>query len=152
MWFEFRLTGSGWAEAGIGDDANHANPTASYLSDALGDLLRAVLRMIEGGEESRCSWEEEPGEFRWIFRRDGANVWLRLLEFDDLYGHRPDDAGRLVFETRQDVAALARAIALGASQVLERYGEKGYEDRWGRFPFPTSILTQIQAVVPRSDS
>ncbi len=152
MWFEFRLTGSGWAEAEIGDEASHTNLTASYLSDALGDYSctrfgawsRVTRRLAAPGRRN-------PGEFRWTFRRNGDRVSLRLLQFDDAYEHRPDDAGRLIFETQQDTAVLARAIALGASQTLERYGEQGYEDLWGRFPFPTHILGQIQGGVQRSD-
>ncbi len=149
MWFEFRLTGTGWAEAGIGDDANHATLTASYLSDALGDLLYAVWRVLEGDAEARCSWEDEPGEFRWILRRDKDRVWLRILEFGDLYQHRPDDAGRLLYETTQDAASFARAIALGASRALAEYGEQGYQQRWARFPFPAPVLRKVQLALHR---
>jgi hypothetical protein len=48
VWFEYRLVGTGWAEARIGDDVSHATVTASYISDALGDLLYAVWRLTEG--------------------------------------------------------------------------------------------------------
>jgi hypothetical protein len=145
MWFEYRVGYSGWAEAGIGDEAGHTTLTASYIGDALGDLLYALWRVLQGETETRCSWHEEPGEFRWIIRRDGDTVWLRVLEFDDLFQHRPDEAGQLVFETRQDVKTLARAIALGASRTLEKHGLSGYRERWQTYPFPSTTLELIQA-------
>ena len=40
--FKYRLVGTGWAEARIEDEEAWAGLTASYLSDALGNLLEAV--------------------------------------------------------------------------------------------------------------
>jgi hypothetical protein len=54
------------------DGASSATITASYLMDALGLLLEDVGSMLEGVDEARCSWEEEPGEYRWIFEGMGA--------------------------------------------------------------------------------
>ncbi len=62
--FSFRLTGTGWAEGRIAVGDRFAMPTASYLSDALGDLIRTVRSLLEGAEGARVSWEEEPGEYR----------------------------------------------------------------------------------------
>jgi hypothetical protein len=143
MWFEFRLVGSGWAEAGIGDADGNATLTASYTRDALGDLLDAVWRLLQGEAEVRCSWEEEPGEFRWIMRREADSVSLQVLEFADYVPPAEDHAGVVVFETRQDVSTFARAIALGASRVLEQLGEAGYEQLW-HAPFPTRTLELIR--------
>ena len=42
------MTGKGWAEARIADDDSWAILTASYLSDALGDLLEAIGVLLEG--------------------------------------------------------------------------------------------------------
>ena len=144
MWFWFRLAGPGSAEAGIGDDVGHAIITASYLSDALGDLLHALWLCGSGAPEARCSWQEEPGEFRWVCRRQGDDIQLRILAFDDYYRHRPDAEGAVVFETRQDWEVVTRAIALGASRAVEKHGEAEYRNEWGH-PFPTATLALIRA-------
>jgi hypothetical protein len=157
MEFEYRLTGTGWAEARIGDDASHAILTASYLSDALGDLLEAIGLLLEGASEARCSWEEEPGEYRWIFVRTGDNdVQLEILAFDDMYSRpvtlpgvaelcpQPDARGELRFSTRQPLGVLARAIADGAAAALGEYGEEGYLAKWVEAPFPTARLAMIR--------
>jgi hypothetical protein len=98
--FWCRLAGPGWIEAGIYDGVNHTFPTASYLSDAPADLARAAISLLEGAEEATCSWEEEPGEFRWIFEREGEELTLRILWFEDQYDRDPDDPGELRFSTR----------------------------------------------------
>jgi hypothetical protein len=157
MEFEYRLTGKGWAEARIADDASHAVLTASYLSDALGGLLEAIGLLLEGASEARCSWEEEPGEYRWIFVRTGDNdVRLDILVFDDMYSRpakspgvvelrpQPDERGELRFSTTQPLDVLARAIADGAAATLGEYGEAGYLAEWVEAPFPTAYLALIR--------
>jgi hypothetical protein len=93
----------------------------------------------------RCSWLEEPGEYRWIFRRDEETVTLRILEFPGSHPARPDEAGTVVFETSQAVDRLAQAIALGASRTLEKHGDVGYEGQWRTAPFPVGLLRLINA-------
>ena len=80
MEFGYRLTGTGWSEARLGDGPCSVRITASYLGDALGELLEAVGVLLEGAEQARCSWAEEPGEYRWIFDRAGSDVRLRVLD------------------------------------------------------------------------
>jgi hypothetical protein len=146
MWFWYWVHSAGSAEAGIGDDVGHANMSVSYLTDALSDLLEVVWRSGNGEAEARCSWEDEPGEYRWILTRDGDEVHLRILEFSDRYPSRPDEVGSLLFDTRQPWATLARAIALGASRTLEKYGESEYRERWGK-PFPTAMLARLRELL-----
>jgi hypothetical protein len=155
--FEYRLTGAGWARASITDGANQAVMTASYLSNALDDLLEAVARLLDGAPEARCSWEEEPGEYRWIFTRTGDDrVQLTILAFDDMWDFTsdrpdgvplssyPDERGELHFSTTQPLGVLGRAITDGAGAVLSEHGEDGYLAEWGMAPFPTARLAFIR--------
>jgi hypothetical protein len=122
-----------------------ATITASYLEDALGVLLEAVGVVLEGADEARCSWEEEPGEYRWIFERAGSDVHLRVLAFRDVYTRDPDGEGVVVFETRQPLREMATAVADGAQAVLDEYGADEYRRRWVDFPFPLGHLEVIRA-------
>src|SRR5664279_1329088 len=142
--FHYRLTGTGWSEARLADDRGSATITASYLSDALGELLEAVGLLLEGAPAARCSWDEEPGEYRWIFDRDEETVRLRVLGFRGLWGNEPDERGSTVFETVQTLRALASAIAAGAQTVLDEYGEEGYKAKWIEHSFPTGHLATIR--------
>jgi hypothetical protein len=142
--FTYWLTGAGWARARIADDDASATFTASYLTDALGDLLGAVWSLLEGATEARLSWCEEPAEHRWIFVREADSVPLRVLGFPDVEAAEPNARGATVFETRQGMTALAAAIAAGASVVLARHGEAGYEVEWAQAPFPTDRRALIR--------
>src|SRR4051812_45638904 len=124
---DYRVTGTGWAEANVRDGSAGITVTASYLSDALRSLVEAASLLCEGLSESRCSWDEEPGESRWIFRRVGYSVELRILRFDELWGDEPDHAGVEVFVTRQRVDTVARAVLRAADAVLQRMSEHDYE-------------------------
>jgi hypothetical protein len=126
--------GAGWAEATLADGPSSA--TASYLGDALGELLEANGTRFEGADEARCSWEEEPGEYRWLFQGTGADVHLRVLAFADVYSKEPDHQGVVVFETRQPLREVARSIADGAQAVLDQHGEDEYLRRWVHFSVP----------------
>lgn len=143
--FKYRLTGAGWSEGSISDGHASATLTASYLEDALGDLLEAVGVLLEGAIDARCSWEEEPGEYRWIFSRQGNDVRLQVLGFEDMYSLKPDPAGYSIFETSLSLRDLAIAIADGAQAVLDEHGEDGYLAKWDQHPFPSEHLALIRA-------
>ena len=144
MEFVYRLVGTGWAEAWISDGKNEATLTASYLSDALGNLVEAIGTLLEGASEARCSWDEEPGEYRWVFHREAGQVHLRVLAFQDLWGHAPDENGAVVFETRKDMKVLASAIVHGAEAVLVEHGSEGYKTKWVDHPFPTDVIRLVK--------
>ena len=145
--FEHRLVGRGWSETHVADEDNTAVVTASYLSDALGGLLYAVALATEGQPNVRCSFEEEPGEYRWVFDRSVSQVVLRILAFDDLWNHEPDDAGTLVFETSQPVLRIARAVASGAQRLLDETRDDGYLSQWIRHPFPNVALMRLRTAI-----
>jgi hypothetical protein len=149
MDFTYRLVGTGWAEASISDGMATATITASYLEDALGVLLKALSSLLDGAPEAQCSWEEEPGEYRWVFENSETDVHLRILSFPDIHPHKPDHQGVVVFETRQPLRGIAESIADGAEAVLDRYGEEDYLRLWVDSPFPTGQLEKVQERLKR---
>jgi hypothetical protein len=140
--FEFTLRSFGWADGRIAIGNAAAAPTASYLSDALGDLLRAVCTLCEGADEARAAWQEEPGEYRWIFGRTGQCVRLVLLELPD-WG-LPDSQGRPVLDAECELDALARAVIGAAAAIKEDIGIDGYLERWIYYPFPANDLEALE--------
>jgi hypothetical protein len=133
--FEYRLTGHGWSEATIADRDTKVELTASYLSDALGNLARAVVRLMRGMEQARVSWDEEPGEYRWLMVRTDERVSIRILWFDSQFPERPDQEGRTVFETSCRLVDLAGQVTSQLLVLLETLGEAEYIRQWGmEFP------------------
>ncbi|MDX6481436.1 MAG: hypothetical protein QOG85_1946 [Gaiellaceae bacterium] len=148
--FEFRLTGTGWAEGRLAIGASFATPTASYLSDALGGLIRAVRALLEGAVGARTWWEEEPGEYRWVFQRVGSEVRVRLLAFPDQMDEAPDADGETLLDATCELKDLGLAVVSGAQRVLDDLGPDEYLRRWVEHPFPTDDLAAVQRLL--SDS
>lgn len=147
--FDYRLTGRGWAEARVADDEVWVVVTASYLSDALRSLIEAVALTVEGIPEARCFWEEEPGEYRWIFSWNGDSVTLEIRAFDDLWDGQPDEAGRIIFQTEQDPIRIGRAVLSAAQAVLDQYGLEQYRKQWVEHPFPVESMVMALAEFPQ---
>lgn len=144
MQFSYTLTGKGWGKAVISDEYS-VEIGASYLTDVLAVLLDAVLSLLDGSTTASCSWETEPGEWRWLFTMQNGDVYVRILGFDDFYKHRPESEGQLKFETHDSLDSLADAIASGCAAVLEEYGESGFKELWIEHDFPKEKLRLIQS-------
>lgn len=149
--FQFELVGSGWAAATLRSGPATVRVRASYLGDALGDLLAATWTLLDGDDLARCSWWEEPGEYRWLFIRTGQQVDLQILWFDELRANQPDEFGRLAFSTTQPLQRFAAATASGAAACLRTHGLQGYRAKWVDNDFPSDELAAIEAALGRVD-
>lgn len=141
MTFTWALTGAGWADCIVADERSQAEATASYIGDAPQCLLTAVARLILGEPEIRAQFEAEPTAFRWIFYREGEDVWIRLLELANHSKH--DNAGTEIWSSWQTIDTLARAIIRGFDAVAHQHGESGYQGKW-RQPFPRTELEALR--------
>ena len=134
---EYRLSGTGWAECRISDESNSCELTASYLSDALHNLLIAATAVISGFSQVSFRFDEEPGEYRWVISSPRVNeIQLEIREFDELWGSRPNEEGRLLFQTVCLPETFAKAVTSAAESVLATHGESGYLEKWAEHPFP----------------
>ena len=145
--FTYRLTGTGWSKATLAFGENTTTLTASYLEDALGDLLRAVIAIMTGTSEIRVHWVEEPAEHRLILERRADSVHLTIRRYPDFDSRSAPDAwGDRIFEGSCPLDTLGKAIANGAQHVLDQYGSDGYQQLWTAHPFPSEALSELQAL------
>lgn len=141
---DYKLTGAGWAACTIKVDGCECTATASYLSDALGALLAAVNQVLSGEVESRCSFDEEPGEYRWIFsRHEDGRLSIRILLFDDLWSELPDAQGRTVLFAQCHLREFANSVMSTCSDLLKKYGLRGYEEKWIEHEFPSDEYDRL---------
>jgi hypothetical protein len=141
--FDFRLTGTGWCEARLQIGEEWAGLTASYLGDALGDLVRGTLAIARSGNDDAAvlvHWEEEPGEFRWVLTPRGDYLDVQVLWLGDPAGAQ-EKLHRLCSRS-----AFYNAIAQGAQAVLDEHGLDGYKARWIQHDFPLEPLEQLQTL------
>ena len=151
--FAYHLVGSGWAECTVAIDEQRATMTASYLSDAFGDLLAAVVRLVEGQPEATASFAEEPGEYRWrFFRKEPDRLLIRILDFPQLWGDRPDEEGKVLFETECRLRTFAGAVLSESQRLLEKHGREGYLGMWHEHEFPLEKQERLRQVLRHGHS
>jgi hypothetical protein len=143
MQLVWTLTGHGWADCSIRDARAQAEVTASYITNAPEDLLTAVTRLVTGEAETRAQFEAEPTAFRWIFYREGNDVWIRLLQLPD--GSKHDNAGTEIWSSQQSLDNVARAVIRCFDEVAKRHDESGYRGKWGEH-FPRTELEALRSL------
>lgn len=145
--FVYQVQPHGWSEVRVSDGEHVALVEAWHLSDALRDLLEAVALAVEGVHEARCSWlHDEPGEWRWVLRRLGEKVELRVLEFDTARD-APDEQGREIFRTVQPARRLGRVVLSAGQRVLDDFGKEGEIDEWVQHPIPVPQLERLRRAI-----
>lgn len=141
---EYRLLKSGWAECTVRVGSASQELTASYLSDALGNLVLAATAMLAGMHSVATSFDEEPGEYRWVIERvDGTDISLQVLEFGDLWGNKPNAEGKVLIQTTCHPLVFGEAVHKAASAVLATHGVAGYKERWVEHEFPSKQLALL---------
>lgn len=146
---DYKLTGSGWAECTIADGDRSCTITASYLSDAFGDLVLSSVAMLHWFNAISFSFEEEPGEFRWLLRsRPNNRLELKIVDGYDIHkGPTPDYDCKLLFQTTCSQMQFGKAVAKAGNALLEKHGEDGYLEKWVGYPFPTENLRQLNQLL-----
>lgn len=147
--FAYVLTGPGWAEATIAAAGEVARMSPSYVTDALGDLVRVAVRLLRGSAHDRMNWENEPGDVRWEFSRDGSAVRVRIGMYED---ENADEPAQKLFDATVGVREFAESIAVAAKQIRDAVGEDGYLERWVRHPFPTHELHKLDRILSGADN
>lgn len=145
----YELTGRGWSECRVAIGDARCELTASYLSDALGDLASAVEDVLRWpGVDARAVFAEEPGEYRWRFVAAGEDrVVVKIIEFPD-WGGMEDSAGKIILEAECERDALGRAMAAELRRLYGAVGgERGYREQWVHHDFPTARLAAIEELL-----
>jgi hypothetical protein len=137
----------GWATATLSDGDNSIEVTASYLTDALGDLSRAVIALLRGASNARVVWAEEPGEYHWVFDRLDDRVALRVLWFLNRASTVSDERGTTVFNIECRLNDLAGQLESQLRGLLESLGSQGYEEAWVRHLFPLAEYEQLRGLI-----
>ncbi|WP_344303751.1 hypothetical protein [Nocardioides bigeumensis] len=144
--FRFVNQGSGWAEAAVRFGSRVFSESASYLSDALGDPVRAALALLLGSDLEEFSWYDEPGSVTVeLSRRETTGDLMDVRCAVDPNGARA--AGRQLVGLSSR-SSLAWAVAHGARQQLALHGAEGFERLWLRHRFPVDELDELERVLP----
>ncbi|MFJ1800060.1 hypothetical protein [Streptomyces sp. NPDC088180] len=141
MRITWTVAGSGWADCTLEDRLVKVELTASYITNAPEELLTAVGRLVVGETETRAQFEAEPTAYRWIFYREGQDIWIRVLELRDGSDH--DNRGTEIWSSQLGIDQLARTVIRCFDEVAQTYGESGYRGKWGEH-FPRTELEALR--------
>jgi len=148
MQLVYQLAGSGWADARISHNSGYRDMAVSYLSDALGDMARAALQLLCGAREASFSFQDEPGEHRWILSHGEADsLYIRILWFEDSFSPRPQGRGGEVFMCECAVLDFVGQVSSVLQNLLADEGIEGYMRRWQSHEFPLEAFTEIQRLL-----
>lgn len=149
MRFEFGLARDtpGWADPSIEVDGDVLRMCASYLTDALGDLLNALLKLLNGSPDASCRWTQEPADWEWRFDRPNEDdITLRIRFVRDGFRAPPqrfsDEDARLTVHA--PLVDIVQAIAGGARRCLDEVGPSGFAEQWMESPFPGLQLETLE--------
>ncbi|MEM7592625.1 MAG: hypothetical protein AAF383_14070 [Cyanobacteria bacterium P01_A01_bin.83] len=118
---------------------------ASYLWNALADLLDAAASIVRGANEATAKFEDEPGEYRLIFTRLSPDkLHICILWFGDTFSTKLDLEGKKVFEAECRLRTFAGAILSASQRVLEENGIEGYQEKWVNHEFPIHLQAKLQ--------
>ncbi|MFJ9245444.1 hypothetical protein [Streptomyces sp. NPDC101776] len=135
------LGSHGWADCTLDDHRAKAELTASHITHAPEEFLTAVARLVAGETETRAQFEAEPTAYRWIFYREGEDIWIRVLELR--HGGDHDTKGTEIWSGQLGLDQLARAAIRCFDEVARTYGESGYRGKWGEH-FPRTELEALR--------
>jgi hypothetical protein len=141
MTLHWSLDGPGWIRCVVADRYSQAEALASVVTDGVEQFIHAVTSLVFDERPVQAEFEAEPAVYRWIFRRRGADVDIRLLEVAD--STLPDNAGTTIWASRQSVDALTRVVVRSFDQFKADHGDDNFEVRWGR-PFPQSEVDTLR--------
>jgi hypothetical protein len=149
MRIDYRMLGAGWAECEIEIQGKTETFPASYLSNALDDLVAAATSVARGAADATARWEEEPGEIRWRLTRVGQErLRVRILHFEDEFWNvLPDERGEVLLDAECRLRTFAGAVLSAAQRVLEKHGTKGYQNEWGMHGFPMERMRALEAAL-----
>ena len=82
-----------------------------------------------------------------MIRKESNRLIVRILEFPQLWGNRPDAEGTTVLEAECRLRTFAGAVLSASQSLFERYGEEGYRERWYEHEFPLDKQEKLRQLL-----
>jgi hypothetical protein len=147
--FTYELEELGWANVNIEINGQKSYSSPSYLSDALGDLLNALLRIIpqldyyEGRPDNKefIVWSEEPAETHWTLELvDLDKIRIKIEHFED----ENNDNGNIDIDEICNLNQFLSKVVKALDLLLEKHGFVGYKEMWFEHEFPIGAYLTLK--------
>lgn len=150
--FTYNVEEHGWATTHISDGANELTMYPSGVTGGdIEDLAEKVVALLMADQAGvsiklRCSWGDEPGEYRWVLENDGGNLRVDILWFDNSRSRREDEKGKMLFSTRCSLLKFAIQIKTELRGAVDTIGKEEYKKRSGR-DFPERVYEELKSLI-----
>lgn len=156
MVFTYVLRSVGWADVHLKINNSEIYMDASYLSEPLIDLVRAVELLIpECVEEDelkdtvKFDYDSEPAIHRWtLIKKDETNIMIRITLFIDGI---TDGQGEDVFNEECNLDEFIKLLVIQMENLLKKHGLVGYRKQWNAQDFPVSSYLQLKNYIKSKD-
>jgi len=144
MEFVYDLAGAGWANARIMDKEAEFELSASYLSDAAGDMAAAAVALLKGAKEATFCFQDEPGQHRFLLdRTETGGLVVRVVWNEANFAGVSDVDAEEAFRCESDVVAFAGQVAASLRAILKERGLEGYRQAWRAHAFPLEAYREL---------
>ena len=144
--FSCEIVAHGWIKAILNSEGKETIISGSYLSDAPADLIMEIVLLFKGRIESECAWQEEPGQYRWLFNKEKRDVSIQVLWLNKAFSRKGNEAGEVVFTARDELLRFSRKVLRAFYAISLKYTEEEYRKIWGH-DFPEQELIRLKECI-----
>lgn len=151
MKFNYKITTPGWATCKLETSNQQFSFDASWISDALGDFLKALWLLNPDNNpefyrnETECTWYQEPGLTEWKFKisdikSDVENLSIRVNQYFN------DDGEGIpgTTECTCNYDELIFSVVESLERLIQEIGLVGYREMWGGTDFPIGVYLMLK--------
>jgi hypothetical protein len=147
--FNYRLTGTGWAEATFTSEKQTLSFEVSYLSDPLSDLFEALNRLTTGEtNHEKVTFAEEPGEHSLLLTKQADNLKIEIFSSDEweeiAIVQNTVTSKELVYSDTDTFENFTKTILAGTQDLLNKVSSSEYKKQWHLFEFPTDSFNKLK--------
>lgn len=115
--------------------------SASYLTDAIYDIIQRVSSLITNASETVIVIQSEPNECRIRMKRNDLDCTFEIFEFEDNFSSDEIDNGTCVFKSQLKLKVLIKKFVSEINK-LHDLDPKEYQRRWG-YEFPVEAYDRL---------
>ncbi|MER9407455.1 hypothetical protein NKI36_25825 [Mesorhizobium caraganae] len=146
---DYRLDDAGWADCDVAIGSSTTTVEASYIGDALRELVEATLAVVEGSPHAIARFLDEPGECRFVLEPQGGQIRVRILKFPETWSEEPDGEGAVRLDAICALREFAEVVLTATRTILDTHGLQNYKERW-RHEFPWDAAYKLDSALQKS--
>jgi len=142
----------GWSRLEIKTENDVVDLRISYLTDALGDIIRGLRSYALGSNEIFICWYTEPNQVELRFNRDRDTTRILVHELKDNFPFNTEKTS-LTSETIFNIRTkwMIGQFISAFDRMMEGHTPEDYHRDWINFPFPHDSFQELKELHRATD-